>query len=212
LETAYNNTLAFTWNPGHNLLIEAGAYVNYFNNYIYLRPDAPKIQQTIQGAFPSFTYIQTNALFQGFDLTVNYLFLRHFSLVSKTSIVRARDLSTHDWLIDIPADKFDNTLKFELPHVGRARDLFISINNLAVTKQTRVPAKIIDYAAPPDGYILWNAGVGCSIPYGKKDKAISLSFTVANLTNIAYRDYLDKFRYFIDEQGRNAIFRLSVPF
>lgn len=214
LETAYNNNLAFTWNAGHQLTIEAGGYVNYFNNYIYLRPNAPQVQQTIQGAFPSFTYTQVNALFEGLDLTVNYRFMHHFSILSKTSVVRARDLSSHDWLIGIPADKFDNTLKYELPSLGGVKDFFISINNLAVTKQTRVPVKIMDYAAPPDGYILWGASAGCSIPYGKKEKekAVSLSFTVTNLTNVAYRDYLDRFRYFIDEMGRNAIFRLSVPF
>lgn len=212
LETAYNNNLAVTWSSGSDLTIEAGAYVNYFNHFIYLRPDAPHVQSTIQGTFPSFTYIQTNALFQGLDLTVSYRFLRHFSLVSKTSVVRARDLSSHDWLIDIPSDKFDNTLKYELPSPGGVKDFFVSINNLAVTKQTRVPTKIADYAPPPDGYVLWGASTGCSIPYGKKDKAISLSFTVTNLTNVSYRDYLDKFRYYINALGRNAIFRISVPF
>ncbi|HVU94685.1 MAG TPA: TonB-dependent receptor [Puia sp.] len=210
LETAYNNTLSFNWLIGP-LHIEAGGYINYFHHYIYLRPDAPKVQSTIQGAFPSFTYTQTNALFQGVDLTVEYSFLKHFLLTSKTSIVRARDVSTDDWLIGIPSDKFDNTLKYEWPMVGKkVKALFISVNNLAVPRQVRVPTKIQDYAPPPDGYILWGAAAGCSIPVGKKWMDVSL--TATNLTNVAYRDYMDKFRYFIDEIGRNVILRVSVPF
>ena len=210
LETAYNNTLSFTYNKGP-LVIEAGGYINYFNHYIYLRPDAPRVQSTIQGVFPSFTYIQTNALFEGFDLTVNYEFLKHLFLISRTSVVRARDLTSHDWLIDIPSDKFDNTLKYELPVLGkRMKDVFVSVNNLAVTKQTRVPTKIQDYAPPPDGYVMWGASAGVSFPYGHH--AVSVSFTVNNLTNVSYRDYLDKFRYFINGMGRNAILRVSASF
>ena len=210
LETAYNNTLAVTMQYGP-LRVEAGGYINYFHHYIYLRPDAPKVQSTIQGAFPSFTYTQTNALFQGFDVTVEYSFLQHFRVTSKTSVVRARNVSTDDWLIGIPADKFDNSLRYEWPSLGkRVKSFFVSVNNLVVTKQVRVPAKIQDYAAPPDGYILWGGAVGCSVPVGKK--LMDISLTATNLTNVAYRDYMDKFRYFIDEMGRNVILRISVAF
>jgi len=208
LETAYNNTLAVTghWGP---VRVEVGGYINYFHHYIYLRPDAPKVQSTIQGAFPSFTYTQTNALFQGFDVTMEYSFLRHFVLTSKTSVVRARNVSTDDWLIGIPSDKFDNTLKYEWASLGKkVKGFFVSVNNLAVLKQVRVPVKIMDYAPPPDGYILWGVATGCSVPVGKK--MMDLSLTVSNLTNVAYRDYMDKFRYFIDEMGRNIILRVSL--
>ncbi|HEY4110751.1 TonB-dependent receptor [Puia sp.] len=210
LETAYNNTLAFVLHYGP-LSIEAGGYVNYFRHYIYLRPDAPKVQATIQGAFPSFTYTQTNALFQGLDLTVGYSFLRHFTVISKTSVVRARNVSTDDWLIGIPSDKFDNTLKYEWASLGKkVKGFFVSVNSLAVPKQVRVPANLMDFAPPPDGYILWGAAAGCSVPVGRK--WMDWSLTVSNLTNVAYRDYMDRFRYFIDEMGRNVTLRVSVPF
>ncbi len=207
LETAYNNNLAFIWQLPFHLKVEAGGYVNYFHHYIYLRPDAPKVQSTIQGAFPSYTYIQTNAVFTGFDLTVTYDFWQHFTLTSKTSVVRARDVTEHDWLIDIPSDKFDQTLRYELPSPGRHwKDFFVSVNNLAVTKQNRVPSKIQDYAPPPDGYVLWGAAAGISF------HGLSVSVTGTNITNVAYRDYLDKFRYFINGMGKNYILRLGYSF
>lgn len=207
LEKAYNNNIAFHYQH-KNVEVEAGFYVNYFHHYIYLKPDSLPVQ-TIQGAFPSFTYTQVNALFKGLDLNIVYNFLKYFSLVSKTSIARARNLTIHDWLVDVPADRTDNALKYQFDSLGKVKKLYFSINNLAVAKQTRVPPKS-DYVAPPAGYDIWGAEAGCSLPFFKKQMDISI--TVSNLTNISYRDYLDRFRYFINEQGRNFVLRVFVPF
>ena len=46
----------------------------------------------------------------------------------------------------------------------------------------------------------------------RRPDAKDFDIAVNNLTNVAYRDYLDRFRYFADEPGRNIIFRLRVPF
>jgi iron complex outermembrane receptor protein len=207
LEKAYNTSLGFKYSTDH-FEVEFGTYINYFNNYIYLKPDSVPIQ-TIQGAFPSYTYTQVNALFEGIDLNISYSFLNHLILNSKTTIVRARNLNIHDWLINIPADRFDNTLKYQLLSMGKCRNVFISINNLIVLQQTRVPPKS-DYVPPPPGYMLWGASAGCSIPiFGK---FMDISLTVTNLTNVSYRDYLNRFRYYLDDLGRNFSLRLTVPF
>ena len=207
LEKAYNNNLSFAWHQG-GIGVEIGAYVNYFNHYIYLKPDSVPVQ-TIQGAFPSYTYTQVNALFEGLDLSINYNFLGHLVLSSKTTIVRAWNMTIHDWLINIPADRFDNSIKYEWDSVGRWNNIFIGINNLAVLRQTRVPPNS-DYVPPPAGYMLWGANIGCSIPF--YSRYIDVSLSVTNLTNKSYRDYLNRFRYFIDDQGRNITLRLTVPF
>ena len=39
-----------------------------------------------------------------------------------------------------------------------------------------------------------------------------LSLGVDNLLDVRYRDILSRFRYFIDEPGRNVTFRVTVPF
>jgi iron complex outermembrane recepter protein len=35
---------------------------------------------------------------------------------------------------------------------------------------------------------------------------------VTNLTNVSYRDYLNRFRYYMDDLGRNISLRVMVPF
>ena len=207
LEQAYNNNLSFTYND-KKLTIEAGGYVNYFHHYIYAQPDLNFVT-TIQGTFPAFTYTQVNALFIGGDLSITYNFARNFTLISKSSIVRARNLAIHDWLIGVPSDRFDNALRYEWPAIGKWKHIFLEANNLIVAKQSRVPPNS-DFAPPPPGYMLWGASVGFSAPLAQRELKVSLSVT--NLTNVDYRDYLDRFRYYFADLGRNIVLRLVVPF
>lgn len=207
LEQAYNNNLSFTLNS-KKLTVEAGIYVNYFHHYIYAQPDLNYIT-TVEGTFPAFSYKQVNALFEGLDLSINYSILKNLSLISKTSIVRARNLTIHDWLIGLPADRFDNSLRYEWPAAGKWKHIFIEANNLAVAGQTRVPPNS-DFATPPAGYVRWGASAGFSAPFDKRELKISLSVT--NLTNVDYRDYLDRFRYYFADPGRDVVLRIIVPF
>jgi iron complex outermembrane receptor protein len=216
LEQAFNNNLSFVY-TSRKLTVQAGGYVNFFHHYIYAKPDLsvvqgvvyPTIVQTNQGAYPAFTYTQVDALFEGIDLDVDYDFAKHFSLISKTTIVRARNLAIHQGLINVPADRFDNKVRYTLPRLGRLRNAFLGFGNLAVAKQYRVPPNS-DFTTPPPGYVLWSAEAGCSIPFQKRTIDISLSGT--NLTNVAYRDYMNQFRYYVDDLGRNIVLRILIPF
>ena len=205
-EQAYNNNLSFTYSASR-FVAEIGTYVNYFHHYIYLKPDLSTVQ-TATGAFPAFTYTQVNALFEGIDLSLTYNFAPHFSLTSKTSIVRARNLTIHDWLVFVPADRSDNSIRYTWDSIGRVHSFHIGVSNLGVAKQTRVPPNS-DYTPPPAGYDLWAADAGCTLPWGKK--GIDVNLSVTNLTNVSYRDYLNRFRYYMNDLGRNVVLRVTVP-
>ena len=75
-------------------------------------------------------------------------------------------------------------------------------------QQNRVPENS-DYAKPPSAYTLFDAEAGTDIYFGKQK--MSVIFQVNNLFDVAYRDYLNRFRYFTDEMGRNFTFRLKIP-
>jgi iron complex outermembrane receptor protein len=218
LERAYNTTTAVHYNIA-NFEAEVGLYANYFKGYIYAKPDSNGVQ-TNDGYFPAFTYTQAKtALFTGVDLNVKYTFLQHFLFESKSSIVTARDLNLHQWLIGIPSNRFSNTLRYTWPSVAKLKSVFIGITNLIVGKQNMLPPQLPanngDAAvynilvSSPSGYMLWGGETGCSIPFGHQ--FIDISFTVTNLTNVAYRDYLDEFRYYVNDLGRNFVLRVKVP-
>jgi len=185
-----------------------GGYINYFHHYIYLKPDLT-YAQTSTGAYPEFTYTQVDALFQGVDLSITYHITHHLSFISTSSLVRAYNTTISNWLFFIPADRTDNSIRYTWDSIGRVRNFHLGVGNLAVARQTRVPPNS-DYVSPPAGYDLWAADAGCSLPLGKK--YIDINLSVTNLTNVAYRDYLNRFRYYVNDLGRNVLLRVTVPF
>jgi iron complex outermembrane receptor protein len=150
-----------------------------------------------------------NAVLRGADVAITYNILDSLSITSKTSVLFAYNYTIHDYLQLVPANRFENTLKYNLGSIGKMKQVYISVTDLYVAKQERVPANS-DYVVSPSGYMLISADLGFSIPVGKQE--MSVSFTAANIFNTAYRDYMDRFRYFMDEPGRNFTLRLRVPF
>jgi iron complex outermembrane recepter protein len=199
---------------------EIHIYNNFINNFIFLSPTG-RTALTIRGAFPEFFYTQTNARFRGIDLSGNFQIAKSFSLNSKLSYLEAQDISNAQPLILIPANRWENTLRYDIKKTS------FSINNLYVAKQNRVPTKIIfkdipaseivfnqyggDFAPPPPAYMLWSAAVSQQFAFDTHH-SLGLSLTVSNLLNTTYRDYLNRFRYFSDEMGRNVVFRAKYCF
>ncbi|QNF34308.1 TonB-dependent receptor [Adhaeribacter swui] len=226
-ETAYNLVATAVYQSTQKLNAELSVYSNYIQNYIYLAPVFPATL-TVRGAFPTFRYTQTNARFTGADVSVNYRFAPPLSVQAKASVVRARNQTTKDYLILIPPDRLDATLRYEWQKqkFKKFSQSFIQVGTLLVGEQTRVPTQAIanpnpkeetttfvpvngDYKAPPSGYALWQAAVGTTFQAG--DQPIEISISGTNLLNTTYRDYLNRFRYFADEMGRNVVLRVRVP-
>ena len=206
-ERAYNFSTALNF-QGKKLSGEIDLYDNNINGYIYLKPDLAFIH-TVRGAYPLFSYTQVNAVFKGIDFATTYTITNHFSYTAKISLLFARNTTTHDYLIWIPANRFENSVQYTLGDKGKFKQLYASISTLSVSKQRRVPTNS-DYAAPPTGYTLLNSDIGFSI--ATKKQQISINISANNILNVTYRDYLDRFRYFNDEPGRNFTVRLKIPF
>jgi iron complex outermembrane receptor protein len=200
-ETAYNMSLNTIYAP-KNLQIELGLYSNYIQNFIYLRPmvDQGKAVYftTVRGAFPAFAYEQINAVFQGIDAQINYQISPKFSFQQKSSIVHAFDAS-HDfhYLVNIPANRFEYTLNYRWMQEKQ----YVSVGLVQVGEQTRVEPGS-DYSIPPKGYQLVQANWGIRLT------KLEVGVRISNAFNTAYRDYLNRFRYFADDQGRNISLRV----
>lgn len=218
-EQAYNSNLVLAY-AGRRLSGEIGVYDNLINNYIYLKPDSvPLIRQ--RGAFPSYTYTQVRASFRGVDATISYKLTERLTLTSKSSLLFAYNHTDHDYLVYIPANRTDNSLRYTWGNWGKVSNLYVSMSGLYVAHQNRAPAvttrqengQIIftgDFAPPPPAYFLLGAEIGLVAPLGKQ--ALNVILTGTNLANVAYRDYLNRFRYFADEPGRMIMLKLKLPF
>jgi len=204
-ETAYNFSLNTQFSP-QNLQIEIGLFHNYIQDFIYLRPLVDRGKaiyfSTVRGAFPGFAFEQLNAIFQGIDGQINYQISPKWSVQQKTSIVYAFDTKHNNrYLVNIPANRFDYLVRF----AWMENKQYISTGVTHVAQQTRVEPGS-DYAEPPKGYAL------VQLNWGVQWKQVDLGIRISNALNTAYRDYLNRFRYFTDDQGRNISLRANVRF
>jgi iron complex outermembrane receptor protein len=92
------------------------------------------------------------------------------------------------------------------------KENFIGVNARYVAGQTRIPSNFdeIDYPSPPAAYFIPDAEAGTRLQLGRQPLYVSVAVT--NIFNGRYRDYLDAFRYFIDQPGRTVVLRLRMPF
>jgi iron complex outermembrane receptor protein len=181
-------------------------YFNYINNYIYLNPDTFGYQ-LIAGYFPVFTYTQTNAYFAGTNVDATFYIWKGLSFETKLAVLRGYNLTQHNYLPLVPANRWGNTLKYEFAHLKKCSNLYFSVSDWWVFRQNHYPPGAL-FEPPPAAYSLLNAAVGCSFPL--HNQKMDISVTGTNLTNAVYRDYLDQFRYFTNAPGVNVMLKISI--
>lgn len=194
--------LEFQW-----VRVSVGFYQYFINNFIYLKPTLPA-QLTIRGAYPAFTYTQTNASLTGGDIDLTLIPVKGLEISNKTSLLRARNRSADEWLIWMPPQRMENALRYTFNDFKTVKGFYLGAGVLNVFRQTLVPANQ-DYAASPKGYWLLNFETGAS--FYIREQPLNIHIAVTNALNTRYRDYLNRFRYFADERGVNVALRLNVP-
>lgn len=191
----------------NKLSVEFTGYAQHIRDYIYL---SPKDEQfvSLRGTFNVFEYLQADARFLGTDLNVNWTFRPKWEAFSRGSIVRAKNLESGGYFPFIPSDRVETGLSFLLPKTKQRQESRITISNLLVAEQTRVPE--FDFAPPPPAYSLWNFAAQTGFQAGKNN--LTLGLQVNNLFNVSYRDYMNRFRYFSHEIGRNIFLKINYEF
>jgi len=219
-ERSYNAALTFR-KAGRQQKFQAVAHINYVEDFIFMNPNS--IELTIRGAFPRFDFEQANALFRGIDLRYEVQPAEHWSATSTASFVWADNLENSTYFIGIPSHHLEVDLRRTFKDTEKFKGLYCSVNAAYTMRQYRAPGvypfddvrangsaatlpDAFDFAAPPDGYFLLGAEAGMRIG------SSSISLAVENALNSAYRDYMNRFRYFADETGINFLLRFQHRF
>jgi iron complex outermembrane recepter protein len=212
-----STTLAKQWNA---FSIDVNPYINYINNYMFLSPTG--VELTIRGAFPVWEYEQTTARLLGVDVQSLWKISSNWQLKSAFSYINGDDLSNNEPLIDMPPMQFINTIQYskkewhELLLELKADVVFTQKsfpdNNFMITilDDANNPSEVLlDISTPPPGYHLLNFYSEMAFNSFYKTKT-TVAFSVQNLFNTSYRDYLNRQRFFADEIGRN--FQIQIKF
>jgi iron complex outermembrane receptor protein len=197
LTLSQKTSFGFTW--------DIDAFVNWIDRYIYLYPTLEN-RLTIRGAYPVFAYRQTDARIIGIDARAMQRF-GNLSVHAHYQFTQGDDLSQALPLVLMPQNLFQTSLSYEfslakvMHHIEAAYRHNFQQNHLA---------EFQDFLKPPPAYSLINLNWTTEIPV--HDKIIDLSFRIDNLLNTTYRNYLNRYRYFADELGRNLVFALKYHF
>lgn len=166
-------------------------------NFIHLFP-MPQAVLTVRGAFPAFEYKQLPTIYAGAELQIetSYKFNRSTKIqwTSKANFLYAKILNENRYPPLIPSPTFVNTLDVT------GKKITVTFNH-KVQLQQPFYTDASDFSPPPPTYQLW--GMSMKLPKFGKSKSFTLMFSVDNIFNTIYRDYLDRFRYFTPMPGRN---------
>ncbi len=153
---------------------------------------------TVRGAFPAYRYEQLPSFYGGFHIYHQVNSKNHSWIWENSAdIVYSQILGTksqsysHPALLPAPSAK--TTLTYQTHHAT------FTMEGKAVSKQRWYDARY-DLLPPPKGYVVLNFRFTLTNFLGTQQ---TLVFYGENITNQRYRDYLDRFRYFVDQHGTN---------
>jgi iron complex outermembrane receptor protein len=192
---------------GKRSTFELTGYANQIRDYIYLNPTGETLV-SLRGTFNVYEYLQADAFFYGLDLSGTYSFTEQLNGYAKGSIIRAKNTETDTFFPFIPSDRMDWGLSYSFgknPDQGKNR---MTLSNVLVAKQHREP--VFDLAAAPPAYALLNLGYSKKLELFKN--TLSLSLQVNNLLNTEYKEYMNRFRYFTADVGRNFQLKFNYQF
>ncbi len=207
-EIVYNSQLGIQYKSSI-ATVDLSLFYNYFDGYINLQPSFPPML-TIIGAFPVFHYVQSDVQITGLNGRLEIPIGKYVTYQFQGNLLLGTDLRSSQYLYGMPSNRMTQRLRFSTVRTGTKLNCFVEIELLDVFKQKRyVPNS--DYVSPPKGYDLLSVQAGI-IKKMNNGESLQVVLGCSNLTNLSYRDYMNRFRYFTDELGRNWTIKVLVPF
>jgi iron complex outermembrane recepter protein len=205
-EKAYNLQVGVEF-KAKNIKFYTDIYSTHFDGFIYLEPQLTFVQ-TIIGAFPLYHFKQVNARFSGVDLNLERVLWKDFQYKLKYSFVRALNTTSNSFLVGIPSDRLSNTLFWGHTSTKTKKKIHLALTGEYVFKQTRFTDGA-EFVNPPSDYMLLSFDSEIDININKY--SFELGFTINNILNKTYRDYMNRYRYYSNEIGRNFSIKLKMP-
>lgn len=194
------------------LRLELAAYLNRIDDYVY-----PRNTGAVRGDLFVYRFTNTSACFVGGEAAVEWSPVRHVALDGASSWVRATNRTLDEPLPLIPPLSGRVAVRYE------RSDWYGQLGWRGAAEQDRVPPRPelpeeqVGYCdqtddapgcrpvpgefTPTGGYGLWSAALGYRFfPAGGVH---SITFSIENLTDEAYRNHLSRIKRLAPEQGRS---------
>jgi iron complex outermembrane receptor protein len=194
-------------------------YINTVSDFIIIEP--VDVRQTIRGNFQVWEYRQTDAQLLGLDVDVSYAFTNNVRLNSQFSLVKGFDQTLDIPLIGMPPVNISNEIVYQNPEFNNIR---LSLQSAYHFKQNDFPNnnfevyipqtetyQEVDISSTPNAYHLLNFNSNIDININQQSK-LTVGFSITNLMNTSYRNYLNRLRHYADDLGRNFLLNLKINY
>ena len=214
-ETSHRISIAYN-RSGERWGVTLEPYLNYIQDFILLEPTGAEF--TIRGAFPVWSYRQTDARLAGLDLSGYFQWSAQWQSRHHFSLTKGNDLDQDQALINIPAPITRNSLAFRKQEWHQFE---VSLESTYVFRQNEAPPNIFVFSpaqqelveleinTPPPAYHLMTLRAGMAFSLSET-LVLNTGIAVENLADTNYREYLNRNRYFADDLGRNIILQLKL--
>jgi iron complex outermembrane receptor protein len=181
-------------------------FVNYFTNYIYLRPSGRF--STLPEAGMLHTYTQSQALHLGGELAAEYHPVPALHLGIGAEIVRSRRTDLALPIPFQPPPRLLAEVEYEIALRHRTfRRLVLATDALAWADQRNV----VQNEPPTPGAAVWNAHTALDMAWGRH--SLTLTLRGLNLLNRNYLRHLSQYRILnLPEAARNWVLTLHWAF
>lgn len=207
-EHSYKAMATSSVSISHRLIFETNIYCQKINRYIYLEPQK-EFRLTIRGAFPLFIYKQTDALIYGLDVLAKVELNDQLNWVNRFSYIKSKDLINQVGIPYIPSHQLTTSINYGIDKILLTRNLNIEIGGKYVFRRSDL-LESQDFLASPDAYFLMNARI--AFDFKVRHEFFNISAQADNILNNKYRDYLNRLRYFANEEGINVKLALKWSF
>jgi iron complex outermembrane receptor protein len=182
--------------------LEVGGFVNLIEDYIYSRPTGTFDPES---GFEIFDVVQGDARLAGFEAAAELHATGGLHLRTGLDYVNGQNTSTDTPLPFIPPFRWTWSARLE----GRESEGAISRPWLIVGSETNARQGRIDPTEfAPEGYSLFNAGLGADLRLGARPVTVEVS--VRNLFDKEYAALLSRYKRYALNPGRNLMIRASI--
>jgi len=207
-EQSFKASFDVSYRPNEHWNFEALSFVQPISNFIYLQPQQ-ELRLTIRGAFPVFQYQQSNALLHGIELQANFDPEGPLRFDANYSYLKGDNREEGIPLVFMPPNRINAAVNYQLPSIGAWEKVEFQIANRFIFEQKHLlPSQ--DFVAPPPSYNLVSLKASAARQIGQNRWHFFIK--ADNLFNIAYRDYLNRQRYFANDLGINISLGLGLKF
>jgi iron complex outermembrane receptor protein len=175
-------------------------FYNHINDFIYINPSGESIDDNAV-----FNYIQNNANLYGGEIGLHFhphpLDWLHFETSFETVTGKKQN---GEYLPLIPANNWNNTLRFELNESNWLKESFATIGLNSTLNQNNVSG----FETITPGYSILNLGFGGTLQLGKTKMDVNLNGN--NITDKKYTAHLSRLKTDgISNMGRNLVLSLN---